>query len=61
MKTADQTEEPIDPLTDTGKYYLLMKRAVRDALAEEKKRFDPLRLVRHVASTIIKEIDERDK
>lgn len=63
MKTIanEQAEEPINPLTDTGKYYLIAKRAVKDALAEERKRFDWLRFVRHIASGIIKEIDERTK
>lgn len=30
-------EEPVDPLTDTGKYYNLMKRAARDAFQEVRQ------------------------
>ena len=59
--TREQAEEPINPLTDTGKTYLLVKRAVKDALAEERKRFDWQRFVRNIAASIVGEIDGRNK
>ena len=61
MNTSDLDEQPIDPLTDTGKLYLLMRRAIKDAKEEEYKRFDPIRFVRNVCNYIVSEIDARMK
>lgn len=60
-ETPQLTEEPIDPLTDTGKIYQVVRRAIQDAEMEKNKKFDWIKFIRTVANNIVSEIDARMK